>query len=60
MDELLDKHSEIDNILKFENRSNGFTLGNPANNGVNTVYISGGLLNYVIALLNSSDENFTV
>lgn len=54
-DELLEKYTELDSILKFENRSNGFSP-----NGANQVHVSGGLMNFLIVMLNSqSRSNYT-
>ena len=50
-DELLEKYTELDSVLKFENRSNGFS-----SNGSNQVHVSGGLMNFVIVMLNSQSR----
>jgi hypothetical protein len=52
---LLEKYTELDSILKFENRSNGFSPS-----GSNQVHVSGGLMNFLIVMLNSqSRSNYT-
>jgi hypothetical protein len=47
-DELMEKYEQVTSILKFGDRSNGFTR-NYAPRA--SVYISGGLDNFIIALL---------
>jgi hypothetical protein len=52
----LAKYEPTEKILKAESISNGQTKRKTA---ANAVYISGGLLNYVIALINESSSEIT-
>ncbi len=52
----MEKYEQVTSILKFADRSNGFTR-NFAPRA--SVYISGGLDNFIIAMLESSGKDFS-
>jgi len=49
----MEKYEHVTNILKFPERSNGFANNTAAKP---CVYISGGLDNFILALLSSSGK----
>jgi hypothetical protein len=53
----MEKYEKVTSILKFGDRSNGLTRNYAARP---SVYVSGGLDNFILALLESSGQDLTV
>jgi len=49
---MIEKFSEVESVLKHEPISNGWITGNSSN----TIYVSGGLINILIVILNSTEQ----
>lgn len=54
--ELVGKYEPAEKILKADSISNGLTK---KKNTATTVHIAGGLMNYILALINNSGGNYS-
>jgi len=53
----MEKYEQVTSILKYGDRSNGFTRNYASRS---SVYVSGGLDNFILALLESSGQDLSV
>jgi hypothetical protein len=53
----MEKYEQVTSILKFADISNGFTRNYASRS---SVYVSGGLDNFIVALLESSGQDLSV
>ena len=56
-EDLLEKYEQCNNILKYGEKSNGFSNSHASKN---SLYIAGGLDNYLLALLEASGKELSV
>jgi hypothetical protein len=55
-DELMERHEQVTNILKFGERSNGFSSDFASRS---SLYIAGGLDTFILALLEAAEKDLS-
>lgn len=55
-EQLMERYEQVNSIMKFGDRSNGFSRDYASRD---SIYIAGGLDNYLLALLHSSGKDYS-